>query len=219
MTISTTNNNKTRTTKEAKVRMNQPETQVNVVNKGTGAGGKQTNLNGKQWEADTCNISTLIENGFVHTNGYLTKKYESYECIYLTQGGLKRYFRKNHSIEMHRNPDEAYLIKKNDGTLVLKVLEKKFQNVEGSVIDKLQTYMVMIQEYKRVLKTLNVTISYAYCLSPFLKNKLDCCRENVTPQNQKFVIWNELFDENSIGILYGGDEDYFVKLNSWINDF
>ena len=41
MTISTTNNNKTRTTKEAKVRMNQPETQVNVVNKGTGAGGKE----------------------------------------------------------------------------------------------------------------------------------------------------------------------------------
>jgi hypothetical protein len=199
--------------------MNQPESQLNGVNKGIGAGGKQTNLNGKQWEADTCNVSKLIENGFVRTSGYLIKKYESHECIYLTQGELKRYFRNNHGIEMHRNPDEAYLIKKNDGSLVLKVLEKKFQNVEGSVIDKLQTYMVMIQEYKRVLKTLNVSISYAYCLSPFLKKKLDCCRANITAQNQKFVIWNELFDENNIGIFYGGDDDYFEKLNLWINDF
>ena len=196
------------------------EKKKTLCNKGTGAGGEQTNINGKKWEYVTCNIPYLKSNGFtVDTAGYLSKKYESYEIIYLAQGGLNNYFMKNHKIKVHRNPDEAYLIKKNDNSFVLKILEKKYQNVEGSVIDKLQTYMVMIEEYKYILKTLNITISYAYCLSKFLQQKLDCNEENMTSANQKFVVWNQNFKKNSIEILYGEDIDYFTKLNAWINDF
>ena len=75
----------------------------------------------------------------------------------------------------------------------------------------------MIQEYKRSLRPLIVEVSYAYCLSPFLMKKLDCSRQNVTHQNQKYVIWNELFEENKIEIFDGTDENYIVKLNTWIH--
>ena len=39
-----------------------------------------------------------------------------------------------------------HLIKKRDGTSVIKILEKKFQNVEGSVEDKLLTGALIKRE-------------------------------------------------------------------------
>lgn len=184
------------------------------ANKGTGAGGKNTNLNGKKWESVTCNESNLIVDGFVRVLGYLTKKYENHEIVYFSQRELKKYFRQMHKLETHRVPDEAYLIKKNDGTFVLKVLEKKYQNCEGSVMEKLAGYSTIITEYKDMLKTLNIKISYAFCLSPYFKTLL--CGERVKP---KFVSWNGCFARDNVGIFYGEDTEYFNKLNSWINEF
>lgn len=114
-------------------------------NKGVGTGGKQTNLNGKQWEKDTCNVSHLKADRFTNISGYLTKNCDSYDIIYFLQRELKKYFMDVHSIKIHRVPDEAYLIKKNDGTFVFKVLEKKFQNVDGSVMEKLVNYTMFIK--------------------------------------------------------------------------
>lgn len=193
-----------------------PNNGVEKCNKGVGAGGKQTNLNGKQWETDTCNVSCLKADGFINISGYLTKNCDSYDIIYFSQRELKRYFMDVHGIKTHRVPDEAYLIKKNDGTFVLKVLEKKFQNVDGSVMEKLVNYTMFIEEYKDMLETLNISISYAYCLSPFFKTVLDCDNKKM---KAKFVTWNRCFKRDNVGIFYGGDIDYFEKLNSWIYDF
>lgn len=67
-----------------------------------------------------------------------------------------------------------------------------------------------------MLETLNISISYACCLSPFFKTVLDCDNKKM---KAKFVTWNRCFKRDNVGIFYGGDIDYFEKLNSWIYDF
>ena len=74
-----------------------------INNKGTGAGGANTNLNGKTFEHKTENESRLLSTGFVRKNipgcntkfgFYLIKEITATESItYLTQGGLKAYFK------------------------------------------------------------------------------------------------------------------------------
>ena len=57
---------------------------------------------------------------------------------------------------------------------ILKNLEKKNQNSEGSVIDKLCNAGYFIKEYNSCLnETLNATftVEYSFCLSQFLKDK------------------------------------------------
>jgi hypothetical protein len=63
------------------------------INQGTGAGGVQTNKNGKKWENDTCNKNRLLSQGYLYELGILQKKYETHEILYFAQGDLKRYFK------------------------------------------------------------------------------------------------------------------------------
>ena len=100
--------------------MNNQE-QSNPINKGTGAGGSNTNVNGKSFEMKTSNEPRLLDSGFVRKNipgvGYKIKNGFYYEkqitptttVVYLTQGGLKAYFKHFFGKEMCRCPDEAYL--------------------------------------------------------------------------------------------------------------
>ena len=60
------------------------------------------------------------------------------------------------------NPDEA-LINKTNNTLY--IIEKKYQETEGSVDEKLQTFHFKIWFYEKVTKNLNINIDFAYLLS------------------------------------------------------
>ena len=55
---------------------------------------------------------------------YLYKKYTDKEIIFIQQNGVKEYIKREYNIDIFRNADEAYIIKNNDGTLILKILEK-----------------------------------------------------------------------------------------------
>jgi hypothetical protein len=179
-----------------------------VQNRGNGAGGKQTNINGKLWETVTSNESNLLKNGFELRDGYLVMEKNETIITYFSQGQLKRFFLNKYGLILCRNPDEAYLIQKND-KMVLKILEKKFQNVDGSVEDKLLTGNQIKREYTMSLESLNIDVSYAYCISEFLEKK-------IKSNKLKFVIWNRLFLQDDIKILFGENDDYFIKLNEWI---
>ena len=192
-----------------------------IINRGTGAGGKNTNIYGKQFEDLTNNENRLIENGYVKkfynnkkqigsSNYYLYKKHENYEIIFVLQGGLKAYMNKILNIELFRNPDEAYIIKYNDGKYVIKILEKKAQHCEGSVEDKLLSCYFFRREYEYALEH-KFKVYYAFCVSSFLQQKL-------TSNSKKYLIWNKMFEEANIEILFGEDENYFIKLDSWINN-
>jgi hypothetical protein len=54
-------------------------------------------------------------------------------------------------------------------------------------------------------------VSYAFCLSSFLQNKL----ESNTP---KYNIIKEIMTEDNIKIFYGEDDKYFDNLYEWINN-
>jgi hypothetical protein len=188
-----------------------------IQNRGTGAGGANTNLNGISFEKKTDNESRLLSAGFVRKiipgskskHGYYLEREISPEesIIYLTQGGLKSYFEDYFEIEMCRKPDEAYLFRNGD-KYTLKILEKKNQNTEGSVDTKLLAGKGFIDEYEFILGP-NFTVKYAFCISEFLKKDYISDRK----KNQALRHINQKY---GIDVLYGDDENYFETLDAWI---
>jgi hypothetical protein len=65
-------------------------------------------------------------------------------------------------------PDDAiYVIKEN----TLFIIEVKYQQVEGSVDEKLQTCDFKLKQYKKLFSELNYEVKYFYVLSDWFKNE------------------------------------------------
>lgn len=186
-----------------------------ITNKGTGAGGANTNLYGKKFEEQTNNEHRLLQHGFekklinkTKYGYYLEKHIDDKRMIFVSQNGLKVYMKHFHDISMFRCPDEAYIIYREGEPITIKILEKKEQNVEGSVIDKLWDGPSFKREYQLVLGD-GFHVEYAYCVSDFLKQKL-------TSSEKKFVILNQIHTEAGIHILFGSDDEYFQLFDNWL---
>ena len=214
--------------------MNNQE-QSNPINKGTGAGGSNTNVNGKSFEMKTSNEPRLLDSGFVRKNipgvGYKIKNGFYYEkqitptttVVYLTQGGLKAYFKHFFGKEMCRCPDEAYLFEQKDGddgvSYTLKILEKKNQNKSGSVDTKLLAGKAFIDEYIYCLGgdgdgdggsgSAPFTVEYAFCINEFLKK--DYIADTKKSKALRFI-----HKKDGISVLFGDDTDYFDTLDAWL---
>ena len=65
-------------------------------------------------------------------------------------------------------PDEAILILKDE---TLFIIEMKFQEVAGSVDEKLQTCDFKNKQYKKLLAPLNISVKYVYVLSNWFRKK------------------------------------------------
>ena len=115
-----------------------------------------------------------------------------------------------YNIDLFRCPDEGYIIEYVNGRKIVKILEKKEQNVEGSVETKLWSGPSLKREYELVLGP-DFEVYYGFCVSNFLKNKL-------TSNEKKYTILNSILRESNIEVLFGDDEDYFEKLDSWLNN-
>jgi hypothetical protein len=188
-----------------------------IVNKGTGAGGSNTNYYGKKFEEKTNNQQRLMEMGYVKNSFtknpkksydyYLSKTFEDKTVVFVLQNGLKMYMKNKYNIELFRCPDEAYIIEYNNGKKVIKILEKKEQNVEGSVETKLWSGPSLKREYELVLGE-EFEVFYGFCVSEFLKNKL-------VSTEKKYKILNTIFNENNISVLFGDDENYFETFDNW----
>lgn len=189
-----------------------------LVNRGTGAGGANTNANGKTFEKKTENESRLLASGFVRKtipgckgkNDFYLEKMESPTkgIIYLTQGGLKSYFAHFFNKEMFRCPDEAYLFRDGD-SYTLKVLEKKNQNVAGSVDTKLLAGPGFLEEYQLCLGAA-FRIRYAFCISDFLK-------KDYTSDSLKYQILRKINEKHGITVLFGDDDTYYSTLDAWLS--
>ena len=195
------------------------------MNKGHGAGGKNTNINGNNFENKTSIENKLLENNFIkyiinkkNKYGYYFEfKNNKYKYIYLTQSGFRLYLKKFFNINVYKQPDEAFIIF-YDNEILIKILEKKNQNVNGSVEDKLKTGKFNKIEYEKMIKNefrlknliYNIKISYAFCVNSFLQKKLN---SNLI----KYNIIKEIMEEDDIKIFYGEDEKYFDVIYNWIN--
>jgi hypothetical protein len=189
-----------------------------VSNKGTGAGGANTNYYGKKFEEKTNNQQRLLDLGYIKTSFsknpknaydyYLIKTYETNTIVFVLQNGLKMYMKNKYNIDLFRCPDEAYIIEYNSGRKVIKILEKKEQNKEGSVETKLWSGPSLKREYELVLG-IDFEVFYGFCVSGFLQKKL-------ISNEQKYTILNKILYENNISVLFGDDENYFETLDRWI---
>ena len=192
-----------------------------ISNKGTGAGGANTNYYGKKFEEKTNNQERLLELGYVKNSFtkkpkkaydyYLSKTFEDKTIVFVLQNGLKMYMKNKYNIELFRCPDEAYIIEYNTGRKVIKILEKKEQNVEGSVETKLWSGPSLKREYELVLGP-DFEVVYGFCVSDFLKNKL-------ISNEKKYTILHTIFDENNITVLFGDDANYFETFDMWFNQW
>ena len=190
-----------------------------IINKGTGAGGANTNYYGKKFEEKTNNQQRLLELGYTKNSFtknpkkayyyYLSKTFEDKIIVFVLQNGLKIYMKNKYNIDLFRCPDEAYIIEYKNGRKVIKILEKKEQNVEGSVETKLWSGPSLKREYELVLGA-EFEVFYGFCVSKFLKNKL-------ISNEKKYTILNTIFKETNIAVLFGDDENYFETLDTWFN--
>lgn len=191
-----------------------------IINKGTGAGGANTNVTGKSFEQKTENETRLLASGFIRkqipgcektkTGYYLVKETTTnpdQSIVYLTQGGLKAYFNHFFKKEMCRHPDEAYLFRNGDN-YTLKILEKKNQNGSGSVDTKLLAGLGFIKEYEILLGE-GFAVKYAFCISSFMKKDYvaDCVKSKALREINKTY---------GIEVLFGEDPDYYETLDAWI---
>jgi len=189
-------------------------------NKGIGAGGANTNVHGKKFEEKTNIENYLIENGFEKTifskNKYdyiLSKTFDNKKVIYLCQNGLKTYMKKEYNIDVFRCPDEAYIIQYSDGKKIIKILEKKEQNVDGSVETKLWACPSLKREYELVLNlpnsNENFVIDYALCINDYLYKLL-------ASDKPKYLILVKILNENGINFYNGDCQNYFPSVFQWL---
>jgi hypothetical protein len=189
-----------------------------TFNKGTGAGGSNTNKTGLGFETLADNEPNLYDKGFLRTDigkgktsFYLSKHYNDLNITvyYATKHGFKLLVKRLFNVEVYKEPDEAYLIHSiANNTYDVKILEKKNQNGPGSVEDKILAGPTIKRMYQMIFND-NVKISYAFCLSSYLKG-------NYTSKLPKYNHIHTIFGENDIQLFYGEDEQYFELLNNWV---
>lgn len=186
-----------------------------LINRGTGAGGSRTNLCGKKFEETTDQESNLLTLGFVKKTltrskfgYYLQGQIDNVKIIFVKQNGLKVYMQKIHNIECIRCPDEAYIIQHGDDTYHVVIIEKKEQNVEGSVETKLWSGPALKREYELVLGD-KFTVSYCFTLNHFFKEKF-------ASSEKKYTILKQILTESQIPIFYGDDDDYNEILRQFV---
>ena len=174
---------------------------------------------GKSLKKKTNNQQRLLEMGYTKNSFtkkpkkaydyYLSKTFEDKTIVFVLQNGLKMYMKNKYNIDMFRCPDEAYIIEYASGRKVIKILEKKEQNVEGSVETKLWSGPSLKREYELILGP-EFEVFYGFCVSEFLKQKL-------ISNEKKYTTLNSIFNENNIAVLFGDDENYFETLDRWLN--
>ena len=177
------------------------------------AGGKNTNVYGKEFENKTNNETRLLQRGFTKKSFSSNAKFDytinSPKPTFVLQNGLKSYMKREHNIELYRCPDEAY-IQQTDGKTIVKILEKKEQRVEGSVETKLWSSPALKREYEIALGD-GFEVWYGLCVSDFLAQKL---RSDVP----KYTTLLKILKEHNIDVLFGDDANYFDTLDAWIGE-
>lgn len=127
--------------------------------------------------------------------------------VFVTQGAYKSYMRAKYKINnINEHPDEAYIYEFEDGTKMVRILEKKTQHVSGTAINKI----LAIPTFKRMCTIIlpDFKVEYGICVNSYLKNVFTC--------SERYAAFNVVLAENHIPLLFGEDADYFDKLNAWI---
>ncbi|KHS56705.1 hypothetical protein QX51_12030 [Terrisporobacter othiniensis] len=132
----------------------------------TVGGGAQTNKNGLHFERTTSLNDALINQGYKISNYKITKDGQ-YIGMSMDKHKLYSEFLNPRGVDYTKIisrkllPDEALY---NDSNKTLYIIEKKFQQGNGSVDEKLQTCDFKKKQYKKLVLSLNLKVEYIYVL-------------------------------------------------------
>lgn len=204
---------KKETSKELAMETSEPVPDPNPIkNRGTGAGGARTNETGLSFEAKTSIVPHLLETyGFILKKDkdflYYGKETPAKNYFFFQKSALKKYCKKYFGAPLYREPDECLLIKdKTADRYTLKVVEKKNQNVAGSVDTKLYAGPGFKFEYGSALGE-KFSIHYAFTLSNFLMNIYN------EPKKEPMRRFNQ---KEEIPVFHGESPTYYRELFQWL---
>ena len=138
-----------------------------IINRGTKAGGKNTNINGLNFEKETSCKNILEEKCYKDYSKNLFKLFINKKKIYSVIDGCK-------------SPDECYI---NEDKKHIIIIEKKFQNKSGSVCEKIQTAPFKKLYFEKILSLYEIT--YAYILSKWFETN---CKEVIEMLQKDYKI-------------------------------
>lgn len=176
------------------------------LTRGNGAGGSATNKNGLPYEkltdlsSEYCVIDVYRYCKIIKFNIYpdvLLKLSTQANLFKSMEHALNKDINKAHGC---KNPDECYI---NESTKTMFILEKKFQQVGGSVCEKIQTPHFKLWQYKRTFP--GYTIVYMYCLSDWFKEN---CKAEL-----------EYLKDTDVPFFWGNDVDYKSKVIQFIVNY
>ncbi|NQZ65816.1 MAG: hypothetical protein HRT99_01190 [Mycoplasmatales bacterium] len=186
-------------------------------NRGTGAGGAKTNLNGINFEEKMYLYNWIINSGYTLIKISTSKKstplfkiFYNFEFLgwYGTQGNIYKALKKEYPNQMNDKyikevfskkifPDAFILsIRKNK----LTIFEKKWQQTAGSVDEKIQTAPFKLEMFHKLLRHVGLELSYQYILSEWFINKMYRNIKEYYHDKKEIRIWinNENLDQLDI---------------------
>lgn len=192
-----------------------------MPNKGTGAGGKNTNKNGYGFEEQCSLDNYLIEyQNFEWRKIGETRKAPSIlqinNILYTKQENFKRtlYNLYNKVFSIHRVPDGAFIcIDENKVVEKIIIIEIKNQNKDGSVDDKLYIGDVRIEEYQEMFRMNSLEapeIYYCFVLNEMLSSKF------IYGTNQKFKIARKILYRRGIPLFDASISNFKNNLINWV---
>lgn len=133
-------------------------------------GGSLTNKHGLQFEQTVSLNEALINAGFsVYNDGTVSKN--GVIVGYSREKHKFRKFLEIQGVNLSVNsdillPDDAFI---NNMNKVVYIIEKKYQNGNGSVAEKIQTCEYKKRQYEKLVYQMSFKVEYIYILSDFFR--------------------------------------------------
>ena len=181
--------------------------ETKIKNRGTGAGGANTNKNGLEFERK---VDLKKNYKIISTRNNINKiKFNGTNRMFIEtpKKKLQNYMKKNNKMNTQidiahgcKQPDEAYI---DEEKKLLIIIEKKFQQGSGSVCEKLQTAVFKREHYGELFP--EYKIEYIYCLSNwFIKN----CKAEI-----------EFLNKNNFKIFFGKSKENIEQIIQFITNY
>lgn len=177
---------------------------MSITNKGHGAGGANTNLTGLSFEKESNIQFKIIDVLELSEKVLFEYKNTHYQLHCLKKTTLFKYMKyiQEFDVNIHhahgcKQPDECYV---EESKKILFVIEKKNQNVSGSVCEKIQTAPFKLYHYKKCFP--NYKIHYLYCLSEWFRNHTKAELEYLTDMKIPYFFFNDKYIDSIQRYIY-----------------
>jgi len=144
-----------------------------------------------------------------HGEYYLEYKDNNITIIYLNENSYSTYLKKMYNLDVTKNPDEAFLVIKNNN-LNCKIIENKYLD-RYSNKNSLKTGSTNIELYNLDLNAGNTKfeIELAYCINNYVDYKLNS-------DNPEYINIKKILNRLNINTFNGENENYNTCIFNWV---